>query len=604
MEVITSLTINAEIMTAKKNTSDKKVTGKKKQGQEVKNELTLVSLFDTKEELEINAAVEITEEKVAEYTSPKLSFDKPIYLQVNRQNLFLYFITGLISPTRYEKNRPQPDIQSTFKDSLQLSNGLLDELKNNDALVELSISQVERNELIIISSIALLSKPIPVSRIKKIYVKSEKDKEDVLATAKTSDAGVIPDSLIEGSFPNAVELIVQDEQLKSENTLTDFTQKVNQFDRVLGAYAFVKNLSLLFTNKSNTYSNFPDHYLGFVKLLFCDQSILADTNDKQFNFYKQLLGIKIQEENSVLKWLFERANDETNFTTCDIKEFGIVLLKNHPNAYFRDEGKDALNLLNDGIKRKTAPKFIMEIKHNDKIYLYIFSFLYLYGNKTAEDRTNSRIGLPNEAVTNYAEFIFALLGYFYGYSLLRNRDEKQNYSDNFIDKFAKNFDRPIIKFELTTLFDFYLIESVYQFVFNGRKSTQKFDYIKPELIKEKSLSPSTIPKEYEFSNFELFDKQFYKLKKKSPLEELIKKLISLPEAIPVVSEVGLYCLRNGIDFKWNLNVLVSMFADIEKIRGIATVNKADIVDHIQLGKGNIEELSLLIDTTTKFKEHK
>ena len=101
MEVITSLTINAEIMTAKKNTSDKKVTGKKKQGQEVKNELTLVSLFDTKEELEINAAVEITEEKVAEYTSPKLSFDKPIYLKVNRQNLFLYFITGLISPTLY-----------------------------------------------------------------------------------------------------------------------------------------------------------------------------------------------------------------------------------------------------------------------------------------------------------------------------------------------------------------------------------------------------------------------------------------------------------------------------------------------------------------------
>lgn len=600
---MTSLNFNDEIMTAKKNTTDKKETGKKKQTQEKKNELVFELPVDTKEEVEIKAVIETTEKKVDEYTSPKLSFDKPIYLQVNRQNLFQYFITGLISPTRYENNRPQPDIQSTFKDSLQLSNGLLDELKNTDALVELSFSQAERNELIIFSSIALLLKPIPVSRTKKIYVKSEKDKEDVLATAKTSDAGVIPDSLIEGSFPIGVELIVQDEQVKSENVKTDFTEKVNQFDRVLGAYAFVKNISVLFTNKSNTYSNFPDHYLGFVKLLFDEQSIPVDTNNKQYNFYKQLLGIKFQEENAVLKWLFERANDETNFTTSDIKDFGHVLLKNHPDADFRDEGKDALSILNDGIKRKTAPKFILEIKHIDKIYLYIFSFLYLYGNKTAEDRTNSRIGLPNEAVTNYAEFVFALLGYFYGYSLLRNRDEKQTYSDNLIDKFAKNFDRPIIKFELTTLFDFYLIESVYQFVFNGTTSTQKFDYIKPELTQEKSFSPAPISSEYEFSNFELFGKQFFKLKKKSLSDELIKKLISLPEAIPVVSDIGLYCLRNGIKFKWNLNVFVSMFTDIKKLRGIATVNKSDIADHIQSGKCNYEELSLRIDTTIKFKEH-
>lgn len=245
----------------------------------------------------------------------------------------------------------------------------------------------------------------------------------------------------------------------------------------------------------------------------------------------------------------------------------------------------------------------LEIKHIDKIYLYIFSFFYLYGNKSAEDRTNSRIGLPNETVANYAEFVFALLGYFYGYSLLRNRDEKQTYSDSFINEFARNFDRPIIKFELTSLFDYYLIEAVYQFVFNRTTSSQKFDYIHPELEREKSFFPSHIPNEYEFSNFQLFGKEFFKLKKKSLIDELIKKLTSLQQEIPVVSDIGLYCLRNGIKFKWDLNVLVSMFIDIKKLRGIATVNKADIADHIQSGKCNYEELSLRIETTIKFKEH-
>lgn len=597
-----SLIFNNETMAPKKNTTEKKSTSKTKKSQPKNDEIVFDAPVDSKEEIFIVIKpVEQTEKKLDDYTSPTFSFEKPVYLQVNRHNLFQYFITGLISPTRYEKNRPQPDIQSAIKESLQLSNGLLDELKNTDALIELSFSPSEKNDLNVFSSIALLSKPIPVSRIKRIYVKTAKDKDDVLATAKTSDAGIIPNALIATSFPDA-ELIVQ-EQVKTEQPKTDFSLKINQFDHVLGSYAFVKNVSLLFTSKSNTYSNNPDHFLGFVKLLLNEQSIPAETNNRQYNFYKQLLGIKFQEENPVLKWLFERASDETNFTSADIKEFGNVLLKNHPDSDFKEEGKEALGILNDGIKRKTAPKFILEIKHIDKVYLYIFSFLYLYGNKSAEDRTNSRIGLPNEAVVNYAEFVFALLGYFYGYTLLRNRDEKQSYSDSFIDKFAKNFDRPNLKFDFTTLFDYYLIEAVYQFVFNEKVSTQKFDYIKPNLETEEKISLSQVPNDYEFSIYEIFGKQFFKLKKISQADELIKKLVSLPDSIPVVSDIGLYCLRNGLQFKWNLNAVVSAFTDIKKLRGIATINKSDIGEHIQSGKCNFEELSSRIETTIKFKEH-
>lgn len=580
----------------------KKKTKKEEQNLPISNEIPFESNDATIDTEVPEASIEEKKQNVDEYTSPAFSFDRPIYMQINRQNLFQYFISGLILPTKYDKNRPQPDIQTTIKEYLHLSNGLLDELKSTDALIELSFNPTEKNELLISSSIALLSKPIPLSRIKRVYVNSTKDKEDVLATAKTSDAGIIPDALVSDSFPDA-ELIVQDERVNPADVKSDFDIKINRFNRVLGSYAFVKNVSLLFTNKSNTYSNNPDHYLGFVKLLLTDLDIPANASNRQYNFYKQLLGLEVQDEKPVLIWLFERASEETNFTSADIKEFGNVLLKNHPDKDFKERGKETLEILNDGIKRKTAPKLIFELQHSDKKYLYIFSFLYLYGNKSAEDRTNSRVGLPNEVAINYAEFIFALLGYFYGYSLLRNRDEKQTYTDNFIDEFAKNFDRPTIKFDLTTLFDYYLIEAVYQFVFNETISTQKFDYIKPSIEKADSVLLPNLPSDYEYSSFEIYGKQFLKLRKKSRADELIKKLSSLPESIPVVSDIGLYCLRNAIKFKWNLNVLLSMFTDTKKLRGIATVSKSDLTEHIQAGKCDFEELTFRIETTIKFKEH-
>jgi hypothetical protein len=589
-------------MATKKNTPEKKATGKATKSQATNKEIDFGVPVERTGEISLSIKSEAQPEpKGEEYLSPAFSFKKPIYLQIHRQNLYHYFSTGLISPSKYEKNRPQPDIQSIFKDSLQLSNGLLDELKSTDALLELSISTVEEKELNIISSIALLSKPIPVSRIKTIYVKSKKDKEDVLAIAKTSDAGIIPDSLVVAHFPEA-ELIIQEEPLYIEQSQIDYKDKINEFDRVLGSYAFVNNIALLYTNKTHTYANYSDHYLGYVKLLLNDASIPSDTNGRQYNYYKQLIGIKCQEENTVLKWLFKRASEDSNFTSVDIVEFGNVLLKNHPDSNFQKAGKEALAILNDGIKRKTAHKFIAEIRHSDKVYLYIFSFLYLYGNKSAEDRTNSRIGLPNEATAHYAELIFALLGYFYGYTLLRNKDESQTYIDSIIYDFAKNFDRPSLKFELTTLFDYYLIEAVYQYVFNENISTNKFDYINATLDQQKRIEYPNTPEGYEFSITEIFGKQFYKLKKKSKAEEALKKLSVLPEAIPVISEIGLYCLRNGINFKWNLNAVLSAFTDIKKLRGIALVWKADIAEHIEAGKCNIDELSSRIDATIKFKD--
>ena len=536
--------------------------------------------------------------------SLSFSVSKPVYLQIHRRNIFQYFITGLISPTRYENNRPQLDIQSTFKNCLQLSNGLLDELKEDDILIDLSITEAESKHLKIYSAIALLSKPIPISRVNKIYVTSDLVKTDILATAKSTDAGIIPEYLIATKVPEDVEMIIQNEQYKYGEETYDFIEEINEFDRILGAYAFVKNTQLLLTDKTKIYSNYSEQFLGFVKLLFQEPAIIFDLQSKQLNFYKQLLELKNQDDSPVLKWLFQRAKTGVNFTSSDISEFGSILLRNHNDTEFREKGKTALGILNDGIRRRTAPDFILtNIEHRDKIYLYLFSFLYIYGNRTAEDRTNSRIGVAKDSSVSYSEFIYTLLGYFYGYSLLRNFDEKQVYLDDVINKYAKTLERPVLKFEMTTLFDYYLIESIYQYVFNGLVSTQKFEYIRVRNLSiKKTVAPNNLPPEYNFEIFEILGKQFFRLTKRTIKDELIKMLTPLPDDLSVFSDIGLYSVRNGIKFKWNLNSILSAFSDLKKLRNIAVVNKSDVLEHIQTDKCNSQELSQRISNSIKHKE--
>ena len=78
-------------MAKKKNTTNKKSTGKKKQKQLKSNEFDFESPIEPKEETLIKTSVDEPNIKAEEYSSPAFSFEKPIYLQVNRQNLFQYF---------------------------------------------------------------------------------------------------------------------------------------------------------------------------------------------------------------------------------------------------------------------------------------------------------------------------------------------------------------------------------------------------------------------------------------------------------------------------------------------------------------------------------
>lgn len=461
---------------------------------------------------------ELKDEVKTDNSSTLFSYDKPIYLQIHRQNIFHYFISGLISPTLYENSRPQIDLQTAFKVYLGLSNGLVDKINEDHALIELSFNDSERKNIKIVSSIGLLSKPIPISRVKKIYLATKFAKTDVLATAQSTDGGIIPENLIVERMPESLETIFSDEQIHENNQVdVDYKSAIAEYDRLMGAYAFAKNSLLLTANRSNIYSNYSDQYLGFVKLLLNISEIPTDLNSKHLNFYKHLLRLNNEDENLVLKWLMERTKTGLNFTSTDITDFANLLLKPHQNTTFKEIGKEALTILNDGIKRKSAPNFILEnIEHKDKFYLYIFSFLYIYGNRAAEDRTNSRIGVSNEAAIPYVEFIFTLLGYFYGYSLLRNNDEKQNYSDGIVRKLAdQNSTRPPIKFELTTLFDYHLIEAIYQYAFKGSVSMEVFQYIQPKELSLRRINvPENLSSEYDFTSFEILGKEFFKLVKK------------------------------------------------------------------------------------------
>lgn len=511
------------------------------------------------------------------------------YFQCTRTDFLQSIATGLITSSNQS---------ASIANLLTVGKGVFSPLAPNDVLVEL----VFPNEQEFVGhGVVTCIRPLPISRIKKIFVASSKSLNELQGTAVSTDAGIIPDFLVEPAFPS-VDVI--DNATVSASPLDTNTQQAKTFDKMLGAIAFMKNSGLLLGEKTGVYSNGSDHFLGLAKLLVNDDAISVDTTNNQYNYYKQLFGLPCNDIKPELTWLFERAARETNFTKEDVRIFNNEFIKNHPDITYQQDASIAIKLLLDSLKKNTAPKIIAEIKHRDKFFLYIFSFLYLYGNKTSEDRTNSRLRLPSEVYPPWADFVFALLGYFYGYSLLRNRDESIRYQDKSIEDFTLEMVRPFIKFEMNTLFDYNIIEAVYQLAF---KLPNNLGFLKESL----DIPNLRLPKfngdikRYDFASTEVLGKTFFVIRKKHVADDLITKLERVPERISVLSDLGLYCLKHLIIPQWNLNVLLDhKLTEIKALANILVFRKADLIEHVQSGKVNREELNMRLDITFKYSEPK
>jgi hypothetical protein len=102
---------------------------------------------------------------------------------------------------------------------------------------------------------------------------------------------------------------------------------------------------------------------------------------------------------------------------------------------------------------------------NPSSHLYELAILATYGERKNKSVDNLVTDLVNGTIIpEKVEDVTILFGLNNGYSKLRNKYKGS----------VKNED---VKFRLESKLDYYIIESMYQFVFNGSKSNYKFDYI-------------------------------------------------------------------------------------------------------------------------------
>lgn len=349
------------------------------------------------------------------------------YLPINSTSLAHYFACACIKPARYFVNKPQ-DIQDTVDSFLLLSTVL--GAKGTDCCLELALTDKEVSSLIDCNNGVLLCPYIlPISRVKKVYFKSDKQLERTRSNINLSTA-YIPESLAEVCTFADIEIDMA--SITNTHNTKDYSANIDIFNRILGALALMKIAR-------EPYMNYSENYAS--TLSFFNSKIKKDLERQ---------GISIKDK---FHGLFSRSSSFQKFLPYLEKQIT----------------KDDLNQIafedNQKIERSIS-KVILLDKLNGKTYAFAILQSYGVGGEAATQKIDELIS------TNFAklkegtaEGIALYYGYNRGYSVFSNaygtEETKKQY----------------VKFLLNSQLDYYIIESVYQFAFNGITTSDTFSYI-------------------------------------------------------------------------------------------------------------------------------
>jgi hypothetical protein len=557
-------------------------------------------LYNQLQEIPDIVTKKISAENISHQTEQTV-FNKalPIYLQLHKGNIFGIFASAIIAPAKYFRNRAFPDAQTIEEQVLTISNGYIGSHDDSQVLLELVLTSSDYDFIEVNGQIGILRSPLSISRIKSIYVSSAEIKKDILTRSLTGDGGIIPELLFKiDTFANFARI----ESPQAINSIADdYNEKLTRFDKILGALAFVKNYSILLVNKTNNLSAVSPHFFYMAQTVSKVGEFEREKNERSIQFYRRLFGIDKNVEQKELGWLFERLNESKNFTNLDVDAFGDIILANKQAKGLESRISEQLKNLTDNLKRKQSLGELPDLPDQIKLYINLFGALRIYGNLNTEEKTISRRELPDIVAPNFGEYIFSSLGYYYGYTTLRNFEERVSINDKYFSEYLLNIRSLPLKFELTTLFDYAVIESVFQTVFRSNDSFTDLSFLNSiSLRKELVRKPKDLPKNYVFNYSEILGKFNYNIKKKSIAEQAIDSLSSINDKIPVISEVGLFCWRAGVPR--NSPTLSEFSSSPDKIRYCVYFNKTDIIDKLKNMTLNANEFLEKLEISIKLQE--
>lgn len=566
-------------------------------------ELEITNQIDFEKPSQIieNSDIKEDKSKMQSISFSPFDFKKPVYIEIHRGNIFHYFASGLISPSKYISNRAFPDLQSIQNDALLVGNGSSNSESEDLVLLEIQISETEKTAFVLKDNFAFLFQPLPTSRIKNIFVKNESVKSTIVSDSLVFDGGYIPERLIKTIFPFKLEQHKYDISESIVLDKVDYTSKVNKFDKILGLLAFIRNYNLLLSEKTNSYKTLPNHFFYAIQAI--DSSFGAEIvpNNIISEFYSWLFNDNCPQDKRLLKWLFERLHVFNNFNDSDTKEFESLFYQNSNDLENEKSIRQIFFGLTKNMERKSVIETIDTIKSKSALPLYLFSFLRNYANLNSIEI--ARRDITSVYSLQFGEYAFALLGYFLGYKNLRNTDERINNTNSILKLLGNVPAKPPIKFQLTTEFDYLVLELVYNHSFYGKTNSLNLSNISiGNITIEKKSTRNLDSSEYSIKETLVYGKLYQDVSPSDPLADIFRLLNKLPKDIPLLSEFGLYCYKLGIKMK--PFSLTDVDFSIKSILKIVGYSKDDLIFFIETNRKRIEidELKTRLILSQKSKE--
>lgn len=386
------------------------------------------------------------------------------YIPIKSVNLAHYLSSGIITPSIYIENR-NPDIQDKFKNYLLLSP--FKYTVETNCAIEIVLNPREEVPREISKNFFVFDMPLPISRIKSVFFLDEEQKINTEFNI-TSGAAFIPKAILKTLKENSISIDeLEGTQLKP--SVVDWSSFLKKYDQLMGGFATMKIAK-------ESFQNYPTHYFRS----------LGNINE----FFNNILNKhSIEIENN-----FE-------FAFTDTGKFKVF----HDTIYNEINSNVVQNYaLKDNIKLETRNGLIQIDKIPDNTQTYLVAILESYGQGKRK-HVDSFISdlISGKFLEKKKEGLALIFGLNKGYKGFRNKYKTDNFETT-------------IKFKLDSQLDYYIIESIYQKVFNSLNNIGRFDYIDDWSIKSESEQADTSS----FVTYRILDKDIVLKKKEDVYNEL------------------------------------------------------------------------------------
>ena len=410
---------------------------------------------------------------------------KMYLLQINRIKLQDYIQRGLIVPDKYLDENKEIDIQSKNPNFLVVSDGYIKKLDEYQILLELIITDDEKKRLHEMDGIYYFDFPLPITRIKKVYVQNQEIKKHIDVQIQNGENGFLPKNLF-SVFGSIKPKLKQREYkpLQNDVVIDDFEEQIRVFDKRMGMFAFMKNSEVYYCDDVSKIANYSERYFSTLSKLL--EKPLDDKIFEELNILKQ---------NEEFKKLL--------YSTAQIdKEFII-------NESLKIEDSELKSIFLEMISPTGTRKALKSLLEKKDIERYLIGLVYYFRQKDSNKKDNFKIDIKNLIPYKVAEISLAVLGIYFGYTILRS-EEKIEIKDKYFKKLLKK-DKLNMKFTLENKLDYMTIETIYNYCFKDKIKGYEYEYLSyPSKLKPIKIS---LNKNYDTKIDSYFDTEYIKIRK-------------------------------------------------------------------------------------------